>query len=55
MWSVYRIWVGKPEENRLHGESGRKWEDNIKMVLTEIGRSGMNGLLWYRTGTRRAS
>jgi hypothetical protein len=34
---VYRVLVGKPEEKRSLGRLGRRWEDNIKMDLKEIG------------------
>jgi hypothetical protein len=34
--------VGKPEEKRLLGRSRRRWVDNIKMYLREIGWGGMN-------------
>jgi len=36
--SVNRILVGKPEGNRQLGRPRRRWEDNIKMVLQEVGR-----------------
>jgi hypothetical protein len=29
--------VGKPERKRSLGRPGRRWEDDIKMVLREIG------------------
>jgi hypothetical protein len=32
-----RILVGKPEGKRPLGRPRRKWVDNIKMVVTEIG------------------
>jgi hypothetical protein len=32
-----RILVGKPEEKRPLGRPIRRWEDNIKMDLREIG------------------
>jgi len=35
--SVYRVMVGKPEEKRLLGRPRRRWEDNIKMDLQEMG------------------
>jgi len=45
---TYRIWVGKPEENRPR----RKWEDNIKMDLQEVGWEGTwTGLIWLMIGT----
>jgi hypothetical protein len=35
---VHRVLVGKPEEMRQLGRPRRRWEDNIKMDLQEIGR-----------------
>jgi hypothetical protein len=40
--SAYRILVGKPEEKRPLGRPKRRWEDNIKIDLRGIGRSGMD-------------
>jgi hypothetical protein len=40
--SAYRILVGKPERKRPLGRRRRKWEDNIKMDLREIGWGGGN-------------
>jgi hypothetical protein len=37
-----RILVGKLEGKRLLGRLRRRWEDNIKMDLREIGRGGMD-------------
>ena len=34
---VYRILVGKPDEKRPLGRPRRRWEDNIKMNLQEVG------------------
>jgi hypothetical protein len=34
---VYRVLVGKPEGKRPLGRPKRKWEDNIKMDLQEVG------------------
>jgi hypothetical protein len=34
---AYNILVGKPERRRPLGRPRRRWEDNIKMDLTEIG------------------
>jgi hypothetical protein len=39
---VYRISVGRPESKRLLGRPKRRWEDNIKMDLREIGIDGEN-------------
>jgi hypothetical protein len=35
--SAYRILVGNPEGERPLGRSRRRWEDNIKMDVREIG------------------
>ena len=34
---VYRVLVGKLEGKRPLGRTRRKWEDNIKMDLQEVG------------------
>jgi hypothetical protein len=34
---MYRVLVGKPEERRPVGRSRRRWEDNIRMGLWELG------------------
>jgi len=34
---VYRMLVGKPEEKTPLGRPTRRWEDNIKMDLQEVG------------------
>ena len=34
---VYRVLMGKPEGKRRLGRSRRRWEDNIKMDLQEVG------------------
>jgi hypothetical protein len=36
----YRILVGKPEGKRPMGRPRRRWLDNIKMDLREMGWSG---------------
>jgi hypothetical protein len=38
----YRILVGKPEGKRPLGRPKRRWEDNIKINLREIGWGGMD-------------
>ena len=35
---VHKVLVGKPEGKRPLGRPRRKWEDNIKMDLQEVGR-----------------
>jgi hypothetical protein len=39
---VYRVVVGKPEENRLPGRPRHRWEDNIKIYLKEVGSGGLD-------------
>jgi hypothetical protein len=34
---VYTVLVGKPERKRPAGRPRRRWEDNIKMDLQEVG------------------
>ena len=34
---VYRVLVGKPERKRPVGRPRRRWENNIKMALQEVG------------------
>ena len=37
---VHRFLVGKTEGKRPLGRPRRRWEDNIKMDLREVGRGG---------------
>ena len=39
---LYRDLVGKPEGKRPFGKPRRRWEDNIKMDLQEVGCGGVN-------------
>ena len=39
---VHRVLVGKPEGKRPLGRLRRRWEDNIKMDLQELGCRGMD-------------
>jgi len=39
---VYRVMVGKPEGKKPLGRPWRRWEDNIKMDIQEVGCWGMN-------------
>ena len=34
---MYRVLVGKPEEKRPLGRPRRRWVDNIRMDLQEVG------------------
>jgi hypothetical protein len=40
--NVYRILVGKTEGRGPLGRARRRWVDNIKMVLREIGWDGID-------------
>ena len=48
---VHRVLVGKPEGKRPLGRSRRRWEDNIKMELQEVGGVVGTGWSWLRIGT----
>jgi len=39
---VHRVLVGKPERKKPLGKLWRRWEDNIKMDLQEVGFGGMD-------------
>ena len=39
---VYRVLVGEPEGKRTLGRPRRRWEDNIKMILQNVGCGGMD-------------
>ena len=43
---VQRVLLGKPEGKRSLGRPRRRWEDNIKMDLQEVGRGswGLDGV-----------
>ena len=51
MWDrrgVYRVLVGKPEGKRPLGRTRRRWDDNIKMDLQEVGCGGMDWIEFTR-------
>jgi hypothetical protein len=57
MWHVWvrgrgisRVLVGSPEGKRPLGSHRRRWEDNIKMGLREVGIDGSN---WIRLAQDR--
>jgi hypothetical protein len=47
---AYRVLVGRPEGKRQLGRPRRRWEDNIKIDLGEIGIDGAN---WIRLAQDR--
>jgi hypothetical protein len=42
--NAYRILVGKPEGKRPLGRPTRRWVDNIKMDLRQIGWDGRDSM-----------
>jgi hypothetical protein len=49
---AYNILVGKPEERRPLGRLRRRWEDNIKMDLGEIGFGDADWIHWAQDRDR---
>jgi hypothetical protein len=45
------VLVVKPEAMRPLGRPWRRWEDNMKMSLQEVGWWAWTGLVWLRIGT----
>jgi hypothetical protein len=39
---VYNVLVRKSEGKKPHGRPGRRWEDNIKIDIQEVGCGGMD-------------
>jgi hypothetical protein len=50
---AYRILVGRPERRRPLGGPRRRWEDNIKMDLQEVGWGGMDWIDMAQDRDRR--
>jgi len=48
---VYRVLVGKPEGKRPLERPSRRWEDNSKMDLEEVGGGFGTGWSWLRIRT----
>jgi hypothetical protein len=47
---VYRVLVGRTEAKRPLARSRRRWDDNIKIDLREMGL-GRTGFGWLRIGS----
>jgi hypothetical protein len=47
---VYRVFAGRPEGKRPLGRPRRRWEDNIKLDLREI---GVDATKWIRLAQDR--
>jgi hypothetical protein len=50
--SVYRALVGKPEGKKPFGSSRRRWEDDIKMDIQEVGYRFMDWIELVPDGDR---
>jgi hypothetical protein len=48
---IYRVLVGRPEGKRPLGRPRRRWEDNIKMDLREIGIDEANWIPLAQVGS----
>jgi hypothetical protein len=48
---LYKVLVGKPEGKIPLGRPRRRWENGIRMDLTEIGLGVWIGFDWFRIGT----
>ena len=48
---LHMVLVGKPEGKRTLGTPRRRWEDNIKTDLQEVGGGLGTGWSWLRIGT----
>ena len=48
---MYRFLVGKPEGKRPLGRPKRRWVDNIRTDLQEVGCGLWTGLGWPKIGT----
>jgi hypothetical protein len=49
---VYRVLVGKPDGKRPLGRPRRRWEDNIRMDLQEVGSGGLDWIGLAQDGDR---
>jgi hypothetical protein len=49
---AYNILVGRPEGRRLLGRPKRRWEDNVKMDLREIGFGDVDWIHWAQDRNR---
>jgi hypothetical protein len=52
MRGAYNILVGRPEGRRPLGRPRRRWEDNIKMDLREIGFGDVDCIHWAQDRDR---
>jgi len=50
MRNMYKIFVGKPEGKIVFGRPRRRWENNIRMGLREVGWEGVD---WMHMAVER--
>ena len=50
--SAYRVWVRRPDGNRPLGRPTRRWKDNIKIDLQEMGRGDVDRIALARDRDR---
>jgi hypothetical protein len=48
--NAYRLLVGKPDGKMPPGRPRRRWMDNIRMDIGEMGCVMWTGLVWLRIG-----
>ena len=48
---LYSVLLKKPERKRPLGRPMRRWEDNIKMEIQEVGCGAWTRSMWLRIGT----
>jgi hypothetical protein len=48
---AYRVLVERSEGRRPLGRPRRRWENNIKIDLQEVGWGAWTGMIWLRIGT----
>jgi hypothetical protein len=51
MRNAYSIFVRESERRKLLQTTGHKWENVIQVDSTSVGREGMAGFSWLKTGT----
>jgi hypothetical protein len=49
--NAYRLLVRKSEGKRPQGRPRRRWVDNIRMDLGEVGWGDVDWIVWLRIGT----
>jgi hypothetical protein len=45
------VLVGKPKGKSPMGRPRRRWEDNTKLHIQEMGWGGWTRFIWFSTGT----